>query len=95
MDKNNALRYDGGIKYQTNLESAWGTTWWTIQVFAFFMVYTEVNVYLTIKYFQKNDETFMDFGKMANALIHNSYINYCLIGLNELFFLQTFENKIR
>ena len=61
----------------------------------FIMVYTEVNVYLTIKYFQKNDETFMDFGKMANALIHNSYINYCLIGLNELFFLQTFENKIK
>ena len=30
VENKNALRHDGGTKYQIGLESAWGTTWWPI-----------------------------------------------------------------
>ena len=43
---------------------------------AFFVACTEVKVYPAMKYFLKNDETFMNFGKkLAKVLINNSYIN--------------------
>ena len=35
VENHNALRHGGGSKFQIGLESAWGTTWWPIQVFAF------------------------------------------------------------
>ena len=69
----NSLRRDGGTKSQFFLDSAWGTAWWTIQVFALFVACTEVNAYMQLKYFLKTDDTFMNFRKkMANALIHSS-----------------------
>ena len=46
MDKHNSLRNDGGTKSQFGLESIFGTTWWPILVFAFFISRTEVNSYL-------------------------------------------------
>ena len=61
VDNNNDLRHDGGIKSQIGLESVRGTTWWPIQVFAFFVACTEVDAYLAMKYFLKTDETFMNF----------------------------------
>ena len=30
VENHNALRHDGGAKYQFGLESKWGTNWWTI-----------------------------------------------------------------
>ena len=42
----------------------------------FFIAFTEVNVYLAMKYFLKTDDKFMDFRKkLANGLIDNSYTN--------------------
>ena len=35
VDNHNALRLDVGTKSQIGLGSAWGTTWWPIQVFLF------------------------------------------------------------
>ena len=53
-----------------------GTTWWPIQVFAFFVVCTEVSAYLAMKYFLKIDDTLRSFGEnFAKALINNSYMN--------------------
>ena len=44
-------------------------------MFAFLVACTEVDAYLSMKYFLKTDETFMKFrGEIAKALIHNSYI---------------------
>ena len=60
VDNHHAFRNDGGIKYQFGLESKWGTTWWLIQVFDFFIACTEVNAYTTIRYFLKTDDKFMD-----------------------------------
>ena len=37
---------------------------WPIRLFAFFIVCTEVNAYLAMKYFLNNDETFVNFGKI-------------------------------
>ena len=37
----NALRHDGGTKSQFGLKSKWGTTWWPIRVFDFFIACTE------------------------------------------------------
>ena len=61
VDNHNALRHDGKAKSQFGLESKWGTTWYPIQVFAFFIACTEVNVYLAMKYFLKMDDSFIDF----------------------------------
>ena len=61
VDNNNALRHCGGNQYQIGLESAWGTTWWPIRVFAFIIVCNEVNAYLEMKYFLKRDDTFMKY----------------------------------
>ena len=63
VDNHNALRHDDGTKSQFGLESKWGTTWWPIQVFSFFIPCTEVNAYLEMKYFLKTDDKFMDFRK--------------------------------
>ena len=49
MDNHNGLIHDGGNKYQIGLESARGTTWWTIQVFTFFLKCTEVSTYLAME----------------------------------------------
>ena len=44
--------------------------------FCFFIVCTEVNAYLDMKYFLKTDDSFMNFRKhLAKELIQNSYIN--------------------
>ena len=65
-----------GLNPKIGLESKWETTWWPIQVFAFFIACTEVNVYLAMKYFLKTYDKFMDFGeRMDQALINNSYTN--------------------
>ena len=63
VENYNALRHDGGTKFHFCLESQWGTTWWPIRVFAFFVAFTEVNAYLAMKYFLKTDDKFMGFQK--------------------------------
>ena len=63
VENHNKFRHDGGTKYQFGLESKWGTIWWPIRVFAFFIACTEVNAYLAMKYFFKTDDKFMDFQK--------------------------------
>ena len=63
VDNHNALRYDVGTKSQIGLESAWGTTWWSTQLFAFFIACTEVNAYLAMKYLLKKYENFMNLRK--------------------------------
>ena len=63
VDNHNALRDDDRTKYQFGLEVKWGTTWWPIRVFTFFVACTEVNAYLVMKYFLKTDDKFMDFRK--------------------------------
>ena len=76
MENHNNLRRDYGTKYQIGLESARVTTWWTILVFDFFVLCTEANTYPLMKYLLKLDDTFMNFiNKLAEALIHSSYIN--------------------
>ena len=73
MENNNTLRHDVGTESQIGLDYAWGTTWYPIQVFAFFIACTEVNEYLAMKYFLKTDDTFINFReKLAKALINNS-----------------------
>ena len=49
LENNNELRHDVRTKYQIGLGIAWGTNWWPIRVFDFFIGFTEVNEYLTIK----------------------------------------------
>ena len=74
VENKNALTNYGGTKYQFGLESKRGTTCWPIQVFAFFIAFTEVNTYLAMEYFLKTDDKLMDFRKkLAKALINNSY----------------------
>ena len=63
VDNYDALSCDGGTKYQFCLESKWGTTWWTIQVFPFSIACTEVNVYLAMIFFLNTDDKLMDFQK--------------------------------
>ena len=63
LENHNALRHDGGTKYQFGFESKWVTTWWPIRVFDFSIACTEVNAYLAMKYFLKTDDKFMDFRK--------------------------------
>ena len=76
MNNHNSFMHNDETKSQIGLESVWVTTWWPIQVFALFLAYAEVNVYLEMKSFLKTDEIFMKFrGKLGKALIHNSYIN--------------------
>ena len=76
MENNDALKRDGGTRYQFGLDSKWGTTWRPIRVFAFFRVCTEVNAYLAMKYFLKTDDKFMDYlKKVPKELIKNSYTN--------------------
>ena len=60
MESYNALRHDGGNKYQFGFESKWGKNWWPIRIFAFFIACTEVNAYLAMKYFLKTDDKYMD-----------------------------------
>ena len=43
VENNNSLRYDGRTKSKIGLNSAWGTTWWPILVFTFFVSCSEVN----------------------------------------------------
>ena len=72
LDNQNALKHDGRTKYQFCLEVKWGTNWWPIRAFAFFIACTEVNAYLAMKYFLKRDDKFMDFQrKLAKGLINN------------------------
>ena len=71
-DNHNALRYDSGTKYQFSLESKWATTWWPIQVFAFFIARTEGNAYLAMKTFLNTDDKFMGFRKMLNTVSSHS-----------------------
>ena len=69
----NELRHDGGTKNQIGLESIYVITWMTIRVFDLFIAYTEVNVYLELKYLLKADENFTKL-KNGKAFILNSYI---------------------
>ena len=75
VQNNNSLRHDGVNNYQIGLEIAWGTTYCPILFFTFFIYCTEVNVYLGVKYFLKNDDNFISFGKNGYLIIQNSYIN--------------------
>ena len=59
-EKHNDLRHDGGTKTQSGFEISCETTWWLIRVFSFFIAFTEVNAYQTIKYFLNTDDTFMN-----------------------------------
>ena len=61
VDNNNALINYGGIKSQIGLGGAWGTTLWPILFFAFFIACTEVNAYMTTKYFLKKYDIFVNF----------------------------------
>ena len=86
VDNKNDLRHNGETKYQFGLESKWGTTWWPIRVFAFFISCTEVNAYLAMKYFLKTDDKFMYLRKkLANALINNPYTKEKTGGSPEFF----------
>ena len=72
MENHNGLRHYGGTKSKFGLDSKCGTTWWPIQVFAFFIACTEVNAYLAMKYILKTDDKFMDFrNALAKGLINN------------------------
>ena len=72
VDNHNVLRDDGGTKSQTGLQIAWLKTWRPIRVFDLFIAFTEVNTYLSLKYFLKMDETFMKFWELfPKALIYN------------------------
>ena len=57
VENTNTFKHDGDNNYQIVLESAWVTIWCPIRLLAFFMAYTEVNAYMAMKYFLKNDET--------------------------------------
>ena len=60
VDNHNALMHDCGAKAKIGFESALGTTWWIIRFF-FFIAYTEVNVYLAMKYLLNMYDNFMNF----------------------------------
>ena len=84
MDNHNASRHYGGTNSHIGLDISLVTTLWPIWNLIFFVACTEVNAYLEMKYFLKNDETFMNFRKkMAKALIENSYINEKTFGSPE------------
>ena len=61
VDNQNAMGHDDRTKYQIGLGGSLGTTWWLIQFFSFFIVCTEVNTYLAMKYFLKTDDSFMNY----------------------------------
>ena len=61
VDNKNNLRHDCRTKYQIGLYITQGKIWWPIQVFSFVIACTEVNVYLEIRYFLKNDDNFMNY----------------------------------
>ena len=51
--------------------------------FGFFVVCNEVNTYLVMKYFLETDASFMNFRKIAKALINNSFMNDKTYGSTE------------
>ena len=76
VDNQNDLKHDYRNKPQFGFESKWGTTWWPIRVFAFFMECTEVNAYPVMTYFLNTDNKFMYFRKKwTKVLNNNSYTN--------------------
>ena len=71
----NTLRHDGEEKAQIVLESAWVTTWWSIQVFTFFIACTKVNAYMAMKYLLNMDDGFMNLqNELDKTFINNSYM---------------------
>ena len=59
IENNHYLMHDYRTRSQIILQSTWEKIWLTIQVFSLFVVRTEVNSYLAMKYLLNNDETFM------------------------------------
>ena len=60
VENHNALMHYGGTKPQCVLEIAWGTTWWTIQVFSLLSV---------------NQSDFM-YGEKYLLMIDDSFVNF-------------------
>ena len=59
------VRQDASTKHQIGLESAWWKTWWPIIFLFFFVVCTEVNAYLAMKYSLKTDDKLWNFKKIG------------------------------
>ena len=70
VDDHNNLRHQ-----VPSLEETWTTCHWACRVFAFLLAVTEVNAYLTVRYFVWSEEemmTLVEFcHKLAWALIKN------------------------
>ena len=74
VDQHNAKRHDCGTKLGLSLEDTWRTTRWPIRVFSFILALTEVNAFLSMKYFGGLQGTQWEFRKkLAYQLIHNGY----------------------
>ena len=47
VENHNFLSYYGRTNTQIGLEIPYGKSWWSIQIFAFFVACTKLNVYLS------------------------------------------------
>ena len=73
VDEHNAYWYGCGTKHGLSLEGKWKTTRWSNRVFAFILAVSEVNAYLTMRYFGELNITQLKFWKkIAFKLIHNT-----------------------
>ena len=73
VDYHNAYMRDCGTNYGLGLEETWKTTRWENRVFAFDLVVSEVNAYLSMIYFGELKMTQSQFRKkLAFQLIQNT-----------------------
>ena len=73
VDEHNPYRHDCRTKNGLSLEETWKTTRWANRVFAFILAVSEVNAYLTMRYFGELKMTQLEFRKnLAFELIHNT-----------------------